>query len=81
MSLPYTVYILRCSDGRYYVGCTKDLDERLARHAKGLVQYTSSRLPLECVCTIAFTDKYRAFAFEKYLKTGSGRAFMARHLI
>jgi putative endonuclease len=28
-----------------------------------------------------FTDKYKAFAFEKYLKGGSGRAFMNKRLI
>jgi putative endonuclease len=29
---------------------------------------------------IAFTDKYKAFEFEKYLKGGSGRAFLNRYL-
>ncbi|HLG03692.1 MAG TPA: GIY-YIG nuclease family protein [Bacteroidia bacterium] len=24
----WTVYILKCSDGTYYVGCTNNLDDR-----------------------------------------------------
>jgi hypothetical protein len=30
---------------------------------------------------VAFQDKYKAFEFEKYLKSGSGIAFRNRHLI
>lgn len=28
---------------------------------------------------MAFKDKYLAFNFEKYLKSGSGRAFIKKH--
>jgi len=28
---------------------------------------------------IAFTDKEKALRFEKYLKSGSGRAFIKKH--
>jgi hypothetical protein len=30
---------------------------------------------------VQFTDKYKAYAFERYLKLGSGRAFSQRHLV
>ncbi|TRZ64951.1 MAG: GIY-YIG nuclease family protein, partial [Spirochaetia bacterium] len=30
---------------------------------------------------ITFNDKYKAFEFEKYLKSGSGRAFINKHLL
>jgi predicted GIY-YIG superfamily endonuclease len=53
----------------------------MVRHAKGLVHYTKDKLPVKCVADFSFPDKYKAFAFEKYLKSGSGRAFMKRHLI
>ena len=81
MTFPYIVYILKCADGHYYVGCTSDLAERFDRHQKGYIHYTKSRLPVECINAFGFTDKYKAFAFEKYLKSGSGRAFMGRHFI
>jgi len=29
---------------------------------------------------VAFSDDAKAFAFEKYLKSGSGRVFAKRHL-
>lgn len=81
MNFSHHVYILKCSDGHFYVGCTNDLDDRIARHLKGMVHFTKDKLPVECIAAFAFTDKYKAFAFEKYLKTGSGRAFMSRHLV
>ena len=74
-----TVYILRCSDNHQYIGCTNDFEERLARHEKGYVNFTKSRLPVAVIVTIEFRDKYKAFEFEKYLKSGSGRAFSKRH--
>ena len=81
MDFSHWVYILRCSDGHYYVGCTNDLDDRLRRHGAGMVHFTQDKLPVHCITAFGFTDKYKAYAFEKYLKTGSGRAFMGRHLV
>ncbi len=74
-------YILKCSDGIHYTGCTFDLDQHLQRHNKGQVEYTKSRLPVELETYIAFKDKYMAFNFEKYLKSGSGRAFANKRFI
>lgn len=76
----YYVYSLKCKDG-YYVGCTNDLKDRLERHKKGKVQATENRLPVELNCYFVFQNKYTAYNFEKYLKSGSGRAFMKRHFI
>jgi putative endonuclease len=73
------VYILKCNNGEFYTGCTSDIEERLKRHNSGQVLATKDFLPVEIVTYIAFTDKYKAFAFEKYLKLGSGRAFSNRH--
>jgi putative endonuclease len=77
----WVVYILRCIDGTYYTGCTNDISDRLNRHNKGQVRYTSIRLPVILVITINFYDKYNAYNFESYLKSGSGRAFMKKRLI
>jgi predicted GIY-YIG superfamily endonuclease len=75
------VYILKCSDGSTYTGCTNNLEDRLKRHNQGHVLSTRNILPVEVITYIAFTDKYKAYSFEKYLKLGSGRAFSKRHLI
>jgi len=77
----WRVYILLCSDRTHYTGCTSNIDERLERHSKGQVEYTKSRLPVKLLFYAAFADKYKAYNFEKYLKSGSGRAFTLKHLL
>ena len=77
----YYVYILKCNDGEYYKGCTENIDERMIRHTSGRVPATKDKLPVELISYVAFNDKYKAFEFEKYLKSGSGRAFASKHLI
>jgi len=74
------VYILKCIDKRTYLGCTSDLKDRLKRHAKGQIPATENRLPVELISYFAFKNKFKAFAFEKYLKTASGRAFLNKRL-
>lgn len=75
----YYVYILWCSDKKPYIGCTDDLIARIERHNKRQVPATKDRLPIKLISYFAFFNKYTAFNFEKYLKSGSGRAFLRRH--
>lgn len=76
----YYIYSLKCKDG-YYIGCTDNLKNRLERHEKNQVPATANRLPIELDFYIAIENKYKAFEFEKYLKSGSGRAFINKHLV
>jgi len=76
----FYIYNLKCRDG-FYIGCTENIEERLLRHQKGQVPATSERLPLELDFYFAIKNKYKAYNFEKYLKSGSGRAFIKKHLI
>lgn len=73
------VYSLERKDG-FYIGCTNDLKDRLYRHQKGQVEATADRLPVKLIFYFAIDNKYKAFEFEKYLKTGSGRAFVNKHI-
>lgn len=73
------VYILLCSNKSLYVGCTNDFKERLERHNKGYVPATKPLLPVKLISYFAFASKYTAYNFEKYLKSGSGRAFLRKH--
>lgn len=75
----YYVYPLQCRDG-FYIGCTDNIENRLKRHKKGYVPATSERRPTRLEFYLAIEKKNTAFEFEKYLKTGSGRAFIKRHL-
>jgi len=77
----YYVYILRCSNGKLYTGCTSDINERLARHNNGYVTSTQNIRPVNLITYTAFSEKHKAFEFEKYLKTGSGRALTSKHLV
>ena len=77
----YTVYILKCVDGKPYTGCTEDLGERLQRHINGYVPATKDRRPVQLIAHVVLNDKYKAFEFEKYLKSGSGRAFLKKHFL
>jgi len=75
----YYVYSLKMREG-YYVGCTNDLKDRIGRHQKGQVSTTKEKLPFKLIFYFAIDNKPKAFEFEKYLKSGSGRAFLKRHL-
>lgn len=74
------VYVLRCHDSRSYIGSTDNLNDRLVRHSKGYVPATQQRLPIRLLAYFAFIDNNVAYKFEKYLKSGSGRAFLNRHV-
>lgn len=75
------VYLLKCNDDTTYTGCTSNLEQRLEAHRRGRVGYTKTRLPVTLVTYIAFTDKTKAFQFEKYLKSGSGKAFTNKRFL
>jgi putative endonuclease len=60
------MYMLRCRDGSYYVGSTRNLDARMAQHASGFgSEYTRSRMPVELVYFIECEHVADAFALEK----------------
>ena len=77
----FYVYILKTSEGSYYVGYTKNLDRRIKEHITGNVSTTKGKKLVKLVCAIMFSSKKKAIEFEKYLKTGSGIAFRNRHLV
>ncbi|MBL8174315.1 MAG: GIY-YIG nuclease family protein [Bryobacterales bacterium] len=76
------VYLLRSESHptERYTGMTSDLRARLAKHNEGGVPHTSQFRPWSLHCYFAFRTKEQATAFERYLKSGSGRAFANRHL-
>lgn len=75
----YYVYILKCIDKRTYIGSTNDLKDRIKRHNSGYIPATKKRLPVKLITYFAFINETTARNFEKYLKSGSGRAFMKKH--
>ena len=78
----YYVYILvdEQTGTHHYTGCTENLAARLAKHNAGEVTHTSKFKPWRIQTAIAFDSKEKAYSFETYLKSGSGREFAIRHL-
>ncbi|QNL18627.1 GIY-YIG nuclease family protein [Hyphobacterium sp. CCMP332] len=75
------VYVLESESGHhFYVGLTDDVERRLAKHNSGSVSHTAKFRPWILRTFIAFNERQRAADFEKYLKSGSGRAFARKRL-
>lgn len=66
------MYILKCNDGSYYTGSTKDLDLRLEQHLSGQgAIYTRERLPVTLVYFEEFERIYEAYYREKQVQNWS----------
>lgn len=71
----YQVYILRCSDGSLYTGCTNNMARRLAEHQSGKAsRYTRSRLPVTLKYTEPALDRAAALRREAQIKKMSRSA-------
>lgn len=77
------VYLIRSmsSPARIYTGYTKNIELRLQEHNLGKSFHTAQHKPWELVVYMAFSSRDKAVAFEQYLKSGSGRMFVRRHLL
>ncbi len=63
------VYILRCANGRYYTGSTKNLEQRLAMHEQGIgANFTRKHRPVELVYAEEFERIDEAYARENQIK-------------
>ena len=79
----YYVYIIKSINNpdQIYIGCTTNLDKRLSNHNSGTTPHTEKYKPWKLIMYLAFEDKIKAYAFEEYLKSGSGRAFRDKRLL
>ena len=75
------VYVLRSESdpARHYIGIASDPVARLAWHNAGPCGYTVAHRPWKLAVSIQFPTEEQALRFERYLKSGSGRAFAKRH--
>jgi putative endonuclease len=76
------VYILEseADAAHFYVGLTDDVPKRVENHNLGRVPHTAKFRPWRLKNVIGFAAAEKAVAFEKYLKSGSGRAFARKRL-
>jgi putative endonuclease len=75
------VYILLSEkdETRRYTGLTDDLQARLKSHNQGNNPHTSKYRPWQIQTAVVFRSREKEAAFEKYLKSHSGRAFASKH--
>lgn len=78
----YYVYILRSiqQPKKLYIGYTSDVFDRLEAHNNGGSVYTKNHMPWELVWYCVYKDKSKAWAFERCLKSHSGRALILNRL-
>ncbi len=78
----FYVYILTTEKepNHFYTGFTEDLPARLAHHNSGGDPHTAKYRPWRIKTAIAFTEREQSLAFERYLKSASGRAFAKKRL-
>ena len=75
------VYVLQSmrDPAKHYVGRTSDVAQQLATHNTGGSVHTAFSRPWQLNVVIQFRTEAMAINFEKYLKSGSGRAFAKTH--
>jgi putative endonuclease len=71
------VYVIRSrkDSTRHYIGRTADVASRLASHNAGESLQTRNFAPWAIVVSVQFASEELAGRFERFLKSGSGRAF------
>ena len=81
MAMHYTYILWSLKSKIFYYGSTENLNKRLNEHNKGLSKATKPHLPWRLVFAAAFENKKLAEDFERYLKSGSGKAFAYKRLV
>jgi putative endonuclease len=79
--MKHYVYVLRSEkDNMFYVGYTKDIDNRMLYHISGKVTSTKNRRPLTLVYYELCLNQQDATHREKYLKTSWGKRYIKNRL-
>jgi putative endonuclease len=76
----YFVYVIRSlKDGRFYVGITSQVENRVHEHNVGKTKSTKGYRPWELILIEEFPTRLEARAREIYLKGGSGKEYIKRY--
>ncbi len=80
--MKHYVYIIQseAKPDEFYTGLCTSIDDRLTDHNSGKSSHTSKFKPWRVVFLSWFDNPAKAADFEKYLKSGSGRAFASKRL-
>ncbi|MDP8237079.1 MAG: GIY-YIG nuclease family protein [Candidatus Erginobacter occultus] len=73
----FWLYILQSGrDGSYYIGQTKDLDKRIARHNLGHSNSTKAKRPWKLMYKEEYQTKSEAQKREYYLKRKKSKKYL-----
>ena len=76
------IYVLKSKkDGKLYIGCTSNIENRVRYHNEGKVFSTKGRRPLVLIFKEEYLDKYEAFKKERYYKTAKGKKELKNKII
>jgi len=79
MGSPFAVYILRSkTSGRFYVGHTDNLLDRLTRHNAGRSLATKGKGPFELVHVEYYSTRAQAAGREREIKARKSRHYIER---
>jgi putative endonuclease len=71
--MSYFVYVLKSEkDNKHYIGCTSNIEKRLAFHNAGLQRSTRPRIPFLLIYYEEFATKQEALKREIYIKSLKG---------
>lgn len=65
----------------HYVGLSSDVLARIEAHNGGRSPHTAKNRPWRLIATVEFQNEAKAINFEKYLKSGTGRAFLKARIL
>lgn len=79
----YYVYLIQLIiyPNNIYIGYTQDIKKLIYNHNSGTTESTAKYVPWKLISYTAFSDKDTSIEFEKYLKSGSGRAFVSKRFL
>ena len=77
----YTYILQSVKSGRYYIGHTSDIEERLVRHNSGKVTATRNKGPWTVVYFETYETKAEANSRELFIKSMKSRVFIEKLIL
>jgi len=75
--MPFYVYIIQSEiDRSYYIGSTRDIDERLERHNQGRSKYTKTKRPWKLIYSEKHPNRAVAVKREKEIKNRKKKIYI-----
>ncbi|MCX6823063.1 MAG: GIY-YIG nuclease family protein [candidate division SR1 bacterium] len=74
------VYVLEMNNGQYYIGSTRNIENRLHEHQNGEDRTTKKHLPVKLLCVKEYTTIKEAIHIEIKLKKGKSRSYTEKFM-